>query len=217
MRAALIAGLALALSVLAGRARYPSQSASWKGKFEIVQFNFMYGTGVGNQNLVDRSVELWKSDYDLYQNAEGVVREELTHLNRNRSIEPPQDVRILDYARGMGLIFDKGRPQAIRGPLRPPALAQGLEARKILGFNCDGAEYRWTTFQQATVQLQRWTARNSDLKVPLLEVEYFTDNAGALLAMTVSVASKLERAAEPPPSLFEPPKGLKVTEVPFVD
>jgi hypothetical protein len=217
MRAALMVGLALALPLPAARAQYPSQSAFWKGKFEIFQFNLRYGIGVENQNLVDRSMELWKSVYDLYQDAEGVAREELTHLNRNRSVEGPLDVRILDYSRGEGLVFDKGGPSAIRGPLRPPATGQALEAREILGFTCDGTEYRWTTFQQATVQLQRWTARDSSLKVPLLEVEYFTDNTGAMLSLTVRVVSKLEKSPQLPASLFEPPKGLKITEVPDIE
>ena len=137
-------------------------------------------------------------------------------MNTNRSVEGPLDVRILDYSRGEGLVFDKGASLAIRGPLRPPGAERALEPRQILGFTCDVAEYRWTDLQHGTVQLQRWTARDSSLRVPLLEVEYYADNSGALLALTVRVVSELETAQQLPASLFQAPPGLKITEVPFV-
>src|SRR5579859_1420471 len=72
-----------------------SESGFWKGKFEIFQYNFLHSTGVGDRSLVSREMELWKFDYDLYANEQGVAREELTHMNRNRSLEGPLDVRLL--------------------------------------------------------------------------------------------------------------------------
>jgi hypothetical protein len=48
-------------------------------------------------------------------------------------------------------------------------------------------------------------------------VEYFTDNTGAMLSLTVRVVSKLEKSPQLPASLFEPPKGLKITEVPDIE
>jgi len=178
----------------------------------------MYGVGVQDKSVVERSVEVWQSDYDLFQSPAGVVREQLTHINWHPSIEGPMGVRLLDYNRGYGLVFDKdGRGQALRGPLLPPVVGTPLQHRQILGFNCEGKEYDWTTSQQARVELKRWSAQNSDLKVPLLELQYFTDDKGALLSLTVSVVSQLEAVSNLPASLFEPPSGLHIVDVPSIE
>ena len=215
------ASMALALIFLTpgllANAQQDSRSTFWKGKLEVRQFNFSYAVGVRNKSHVVRSVGVWKSNYDLYQNPEGVVREELTFINRNRSVEGPMDVRLFNYAGGKGLVFDKGSPQAVEGPLAPPVPGRRLGERRILGFTCEGKEYQWKTFQQATVELQSWTANDSSLKVPLLQVEYFTDNTGALLALTVRVVSHVEPASDLLPSLFRPPAGLHVVHVPIVE
>src|SRR5574337_812652 len=105
-------------------AQQSPQADFWKGKLEIRQFNFSYAVGVRNKNLAVRSVDLWRSDYDLYQDLSGVAREELAFINRNRSVEGPMDVKLFNYANGTGLVFDKGRPQAIEGPLVPPVAGQ---------------------------------------------------------------------------------------------
>ncbi len=194
-----------------------SESGFWKGKFEIHQYNLSFGTGVENKALVFRSVDLWKSDYDLYQNPAGVAREELTHMNRNRSVEGPLDIRVLDYSRGDGLVFDKGGRDATKGPLIPPVPGKSLGSRRILGFKCEGKEYQWTTFQQAKVRIERWAPQDTSFKVPLLRVGYFTDDTGALLALTVEVVTQLEPVPNLPASLFEAPAGLHVVNLPSVE
>lgn len=188
----------------------------WRGELEIRRFNFSYAVGVRNGNRVVRSVGVWKRNYDLYQNPGGVVREVLTSINRNRSVEGPMDVRLFNYLDGKGLVFDKGRSQAVEGPILPPVPGRTLGKRFILGFSCEGSDYEWKTPQHATVELQSWTANNSSFKVPLLQVEYFTDGVGALIAMTVRVVSRVEPSAELPASLFQPPAGLRVVHVPMV-
>lgn len=214
MAAALV--VAFALCAGPGGAQEQSQPGLWRGRLQVFQFNFMYGVGVQDRSLVTRDVEVRRSDYDLYQSAAGVAREELAHIDWNRSVEGPMDIRLFDYARGYGLVFDKGGSQAVRGPLVPPAAGKPLEQRRILGFVCDGTEYEWTTFQHARVELEQWYARDSDLRVPLLQVEYFTDDTGALLTLRVTAVSQLERASGLPASLFQAPAGLHAIDVPWI-
>lgn len=217
MLLAVLIGLILTASGTLSKTPQLSDSGFWKGKFEIYQYNFVYGTGVRDPSLVTRETQLWKFDYDFYANDQGVVREELMQMNRNRSLEGPLDVRLLDYDRNEAVLFDKGGKQETKGPLAPSGTSQDLGARRIMGFLCGGKEYRWRTFQNADVQLQRWRAQDSTLKVPLLELEYFTDATGALLSMRVQVISKVEPTSQLPSSLFMPPSGLKVVQVPDVE
>jgi len=211
--------LALVLMILAmpAYAQQDSQTASWKGKLEVRQFNFSYAVGVRNQRLVVRSVDVWKTNYDFYQNTSGIVREELTFINHNRSVGGPMDIRLLNYADGEGLVFDKGRPEAIEGSLKPPVPGKSLGVKHILGFSCEGSEFEWKTFQHASVELQSWRVVNSSLRVPLLQVEYFSDDTGALIALTVRVASQVGPSPALPPSLFQPPEGLRIVHVPMVE
>jgi len=157
-----------------------------------------------------------ETTYNLYQNTEGVVREDLSYVNRNRSLGGPLDVKLFNYSKGAGLIFDKGNPQAIEGSLTPPVRGDAIGERTILGFSCAGNEYRWKTSQGATVELQSWKATDSTFLVPLLEVEYFSDDTGALLSLTVQVINHLMPAPEIPQSFFQPPAGLRVVRVPMV-
>jgi hypothetical protein len=219
MRNGLIVGLALLLNVGSGLAQQSSDSGFWKGKFEVYQFNFSYGTAhdyAQNREFIHRGVDLWKEEYDLYQNPTGIARQELTHMNRNRSVEGPLDVRLLDYSRGYGLVFDKGGGRAIEGPLEPTVAGRDLGSRRILGFACRGRQYEWTTFQQVKVQLQSWSAHGSNLRVPLLQVENITDSTGALVTLRIRVVSNLEPVPYLPASLFEQPAGLQVTKVPSI-
>lgn len=212
------AAFSLVLMILAmpAYAQQDSQTAFWKGKLEVRQFNFSYAVGVRNQHHVVRSVDVWKTNYDFYQNSAGIVREELTFINHNRSVGGPVDIRLLNYAEGVGLVFDKGRPEAIEGSLKPPVQGKSLGVKHVLGFSCEGLEFEWKTFQHASVQLQSWRAVNSSLRVPLLQVEYFSDNTGALIALTVRVVSLVEASPTLPPSLFQPPEGLRIVHVPMV-
>jgi len=193
-----------------------SRAAFWKGELDVRQFNFSYAVGVHDKSQVVRSVGLWKTNYNLYQNAQGVAREDLAYVNRNRSLGGPLDVKLFNYSRGEGLIFDKGRPQAIGGSLTPPVRGKAIGERTILGFSCAGNEYRWKTSQGATVDLRSWKATDSTFLVPLLEVEFFSDDTGALLSLTVQVVSHLMPAPEIPQSFFQPPDGLRVVRVPMV-
>lgn len=196
-------------------AQQRSQPSYWKGQLRIYQFNFMYGEGIKDKSVVSRTVDVWEYDYDLYEDPVGVVREELTHLNRNRSMQPPMDIRILDYHRGYGVVYDRGAKQGMGGPLVPVA-GRPLPERKLLGFACEGRQYRWTTPQLATVELQAWTASDPGPKVPLLEVEYFTDDTGSLLSLTVTAVTKIAPTSALPPSLFEVQPSLHVLHVPSI-
>lgn len=205
----------LAAVSLVGAQESP-KAGYWKGKLEIRQFNFSFAVGVRNKSYIVRRTDVWNTNYDFYQNPEGVAREDLTSINRNRSVGGPMDVKLMNYSDGKGLIFDKGHPRAIAGPLVPPTPGKSLGERRILGFSCRGEEYEWKTFQHATVQLRSWKAENSSLKVPLLEVEYFTDSAGALIGLTVQFIASVEPAANLPDSFFKPPVGLRITNVPSI-
>jgi hypothetical protein len=214
--------LAIALTLLSAKGGVPQLSAPhfWKGKYHVFYYDLSEKTShdyIHNKDLIIRGSQLWTQEYDLYEGAGGIVREELTHMNRNRSVEAPMDIRLLDYTAGTGLVFDKGGREAIKGPLVPPAPGRHLGSRLIMGFSCEGKEYEWKTFQGATVDLQRWSAVGSGPKVPLLEVSYFTDATGALLGLTVQVVEKLEPTEELPRSLFEPPPGLHIMPVPLID
>jgi hypothetical protein len=217
MRTLVATVLAFVFTAAPGWAQRQSASGYWRGTLEVHQFNFSYAVGVRDKNLVTRGVDQWESDYDLYQSAAGVAREELTHLNRNRSVEPPMDIRILDYRSDSGLVFDRGGEQAIKGPLTPAAPGRNIGSRRILGVQCRGMEYEWETPQGATVKLDKWSGLDTSFKVPLLEVAYFTDSSGALLSLTLRMVTKLETVDSLPDSLFQPPPGLEVTNVPLIE
>jgi hypothetical protein len=215
MSGKVLAGLVVVVSIASGAPQQPSEPGFWTGRFEIYQFNLSHAVGVEDKSLVSRGVDVWQDDYELYQNPAGVTREELVHTTGQRSIEAPHDVRLLDYARGFGVVFDKAGRQGIRGPFAP-VRPRPLAPRRILGFDCEGREHEWTTFQHARVELQSWRARSSSFRAPLLEVEYFTDDTGALIALTVRFVSKVGPGAQMPASLFDPPVGLHVVDVPSI-
>ena len=204
MQKAILFGLAVLLGGAISWAQDYSHSIFWKGKYEVYQFNL--GEDKGS---VAHHADEWKSDYDLYQNQSGLVRLELTHMNRNRSIEGPLDIQITDYRQGVGWVWDKGSTLAIKGPLRSPSGGKSLGTRQIIGLTCEGKEYEWTTFQQAKVDLQSWSAQETNFKLPLLRVRYVTDSAGVLSALIVEVVTKLEPTTALPESLFEVPAGLQ--------
>ena len=216
LEAIVTSALAMIGLCLPAQGQNSSRVAFWKGELDVRQFNFSYAVGVHDKSHVVRSVGLWKTTYNLYQNAQGVAREDLSYVNRNRSLGGPLDVKLFNYSKGEGLIFDKDSPQAIEGSLTPPVRGNAIGQRTILGFSCAGKEYRWKTSQGATVDLQSWRATNSTFLVPLLEVEYFSDDTGALLSLTVQVVSHLMPASAIPQSLFQPPAGLRVVRVPMV-
>jgi len=219
MRATVVVCAGLALLATAGSAQQLSHSGSWEGEFEIFQYSFSYGEGhnyVENRDIVARDVEVWTYEYRLYQNPAGVAREELLHTNRTLSVGGPAGVKVMDYRRGVGIAFSKGGTQATEGPLDPPGPSTSLEARRILGFPCRGVQYRWTTFQHSTAVLQRWSAQNSNFKVPLLQITWLADKDGALLGLTVEVVSHLEEVHDLPATLFEWPKGLSVLRTPLI-
>ncbi len=217
MRIVCALGFAVAIFAASSRAQQPVSPRFWTGTLQIRQLNFGYGRGHGgreNKEYTYRNVRTWKYNYKFFLNPDGVAREELTFINRNRSVEGPLDFKLLDFHQGIGLAFDKAERQAERGPLIPPASPKPLGTARILGFECDGKEYEWTTFQDAKVQLSSWSARNPGPRIPLLQIKYFFDKTGALLALTVEVVSELEVSPELPPSLFSPPAGMKIVQVP---
>lgn len=197
-----------------------SKGSFWDGQFEVFQFTFTDTTAhnsVLNKNFRYRGADLTTYVYKLYQNPDGIAREELTSMSRNRSVEGAIDVKILNYRTGEGIVFNKSGTQAVEGPLRPQVQGKNIGERKILGFLCIGEEFRWQTRQGGIVDLQRWSARGSDFKVPLLEVEYSADKTGALLGMWVRMVSRLEQVDELPASLFEVPLGLHISNVPVLE
>jgi hypothetical protein len=208
MRKVFLFGLAVVLGSALSWAQEHSQPDSWKGKYEFYQFNLGEDKGLAFHDAFN-----WKSDYDLYQNRDGVARLELTHLNRNRLLEGPLDIQLLDYRQGVGWVWDKGGALAIKGPLGPPAEGKSLGTRQILGFTCEGKEYERTTFQQGKVQLQSWSARDTNFRFPLLRVSYHTTSTGVLSALIVQVVTQLEPVSDLPASLFEVPAGLRATAV----
>ena len=209
--------LTVLLGAAVGGAQQASHAGFWKGKLQITQYNFSNATVhdyVRGRDYTRRGVDLWKEEYNLYQSPAGVVREELISMNRGRSVEGPMDVRLLDYPRGYSLVFDKGGGRAVKEPLDPPVPGESIGSRGILGFVCDGREYKWSTFQRSKVELRSWSTRDSDFKVPLLQLESMSESDGALLALRVRVVSTLEPASGLPASLFEPPPDLDVISFP---
>jgi len=213
----------ICLAALVGGAPSGAQErsgpSSWKGKYVEYQFNLAGAVAVGGDTngSVVHSGSDWRSDYDLYQNDRGVVRLELTRMNRYRSVEGPLENKILDYSRGVGWIWDKGGTTAIEGPFGPPVAGKSLGRRQILGFTCGGEEYEWKTGQQSRVQLQSWSPQDTSFRFPVLRVQYVTDSAGVLLALIVDVVTQVEAVPDLPSSLFNPPAGLKVHSVPSLD
>ncbi len=217
MRTAVFMALLVILGAGLGLAQQNTQPQYWKGKFQVFQYNFLCTTATDrpeDTECVRREVELWKYDYDLYQNPQGIAREELTHMNRNRSVEGPLDFRLLDYKQGYRFAWDKSGDRVIKDTFNPPVTGRSAGSRRILGFTCDGTDYRWTTFQQSKIERQSWSARSSDFKVPLLVVEYFTRHTGEMLSLTIEVVSQIEAVPDLPASLFEPPPDLQVVEFP---
>ena len=215
MRKVFLLCLAAAVGVAPSWSQEGSKPAFWKGKYAVYQFNLGGAVAVGGEaeGRVIHAGTVWESDYDLYQNPQGVARLELTHMNRNRSVEGPLDIQLLDYRQGMGWIWDKGGNQATKGPLGPRAAGMTLGTRQILGFTCEGNNYEWTTWQNATMQLQSWSAQDTNFRVPLLRVRYVTDSAGVLSALIIQVVTQAERISDLPASLFEVPAGLRVVAV----
>ena len=223
----IIAVLFCLLAPLFGLGQGPRKT-DWQGKVEIHKYNFLYGTGqryvyghggnfVGTKPIVTRHVETATRDYDLYVGAGGTVREQLTHATGQPSIGPPKDVRLLHYGVGWGLVFDRGKSTAVRGPLTPPTSPREIGTRTILGFLCEGKQYKWRTRQGGTVDLQTWRATRSGIGVPLLQITHFSDKTGTLLALVVQFVALIKPVSSLPESLFQQPTGLRVTHVPFIE
>lgn len=212
--------LAFVVSVARAGGQDSPRGSFWQGQFQVYQFTFtntIAHNSVLNKNFRYRGTDLTKYTYKLYQNPDGVAREELASMNRNRSVEAAIDVRLLNYRTGEGIAFNKSGIQGIKGPLVPPVQGKDIGERRILGFACAGQEFRWQTNQGGMVELQRWSARNSDFRVPLLDVEYSADRTGALLGLWIRTVNRLEQADELPASLFESPSGLHFVQVPIVE
>jgi len=206
--------LMFALAVNFGDTQQSSPANSWQGKLETYSFNYLYGVGAEGGSDVSRRGYVEKYEYDLYQNPAGVAREELGKVTRTMPLTivgSPYNIRILDYSRGSATAFFKGGQEGAEGPLVPVAGVSLPQQRTILGFTCEGKHYRWTTFQNATVELDTWTARGADFRVPLLEVSYFIEPKGSLLGMTVVMVTELKPVTGLPASLFEVPQGLHLT------
>jgi hypothetical protein len=155
-------------------------------------------------------------DYDLYQNPSGLAREELTNLTRTKlmtNLGYPYNIRILDYPHNHGVVFVERGQDGAEGPWVPVPGVALPQPRTILGFRCEGKRYRWTTFQKATVELDTWTAQDSSLRVPLLEVKYVTESRWSLLGVDVVMVTELEPVSSLPASLFEVPEGVRPTHV----
>ncbi|HUI42874.1 MAG TPA: hypothetical protein VL523_12990 [Terriglobia bacterium] len=182
----------------------------WQGTYSTYQFNFSFGVGhdyLAQKDFTSRSEDMWQLDYKLYLSPAGVAREELAHMNRTRSIEGPMDVRLLDYARGTAVVFDKdGR--AVSGPLGPPVQGVVIGTRVILGFTCEGKRYSWNG-ANTRLEMESWTPQDPGIRLPVLQVIYVSDERATLISMEVKVVSKLEPAEGLPASIFHLPGGIK--------
>jgi hypothetical protein len=216
MRTTIHTLLTVVLTAGLSPAQQPSQTGFWQGKLESYSFDFFYGVGIEDSTVISREGWVERHEYDLYQSPAGVAREELTNLTRTRTmtiVGSPYNIRIFDYTRGKGVAFFKDRQEGAEGPLIPLLEVSPRQPRTILGFACEGKHYRWATFQNATVELDTWTAQGGGPRVPLLEVSYVTDPRGSLLGLTVTMVTKLEPAADLPASLFEVPERVRPTHV----
>jgi hypothetical protein len=196
-----------------------AQERSWKGKLTIVTFNFSEATEHNNVLKTDRVLQNATMEwygYDLYQSAQRIVREELTYISRNRSVELPMDVKILDYGRNTEVTFDKGGTQEARWRLMPPTHPTPLETRGILGQTCQGLQYEWKK-DGYTLRRQLWLAKDTNFKTPLFQMRYLFKPAGTMIYMETRVVTEFEPVPDLPASLFEAPQGLKVVDMPDVD
>lgn len=228
MRKRSIMAVLLCLSApLLGLGQGPPNT-EWQGKIEIHIYNFLFGTGqryvyghggsfVGTKSIVVRRVETATRNYDLYVGPGGVAREQLTRATGQPSIGPLKDIRLLHYSAGWGLVFNRGGSTAIKGPLTPSTSPREIGTRTILGFLCEGKQYKWRTRHGGTVELETWAATRPVVTVPLLQVTHLTDKAGALLALVVQFVAMIKPTSNLPKSLFEPPTGLQVSPVPFIE
>lgn len=127
------------------------QKSSWKAELEVLALNF------------DHHVSQTKLIYQVYQNPVGVIRHELIKA------DPPlgtvvgigRDVQIIDYRNGTLVAFDKGRPMAVRYPLkeieRDPFSARStpLGTMRILRYQCKGVENRSSDPQNNVTEIRQ--------------------------------------------------------------
>ncbi len=209
----------LLLGVGMAGAQEPPATGYWRGVYEVRQFFFSKAIAhdtAHNRDYILRSTDLTKFDYSFYQNPDGVVRADLTRMNRNRSVEGPYDVAIMDFARGTRITFDKRGKQAVEAPVLPPGRGQPMGRRTIMGIECDGVSYRWEVTTDM-ISSEQWTPRDSTLRLPLLTVEYRTDTRqGALADLWLRIVTKIEESPQVPASLFAPPPGLELIRMPYV-
>ncbi len=196
-----------------------SREGYWKAQLHIVSFGFGEVTErnyESNRTRVFQNVDVQQYKYNIFQNPRGIVREELSFISRNRSVEPPLENRLYDYDRGFQLAFDKGREDAVRWIHKPPMSQTPLQSRRILGHLCRGTQYEWRD-RGRTFRHQRWFVEDVDFRTPLLEIRYVFDATDSLLDMEVRVVSEMEVVPHLPASMFEAPAGLKIVEIPSIE
>jgi hypothetical protein len=159
--------------------------------------------------------------YEVLQNSEGMVRQELRRMEPNLSaVGGGRDVQILDYKQGTALAFDKGGPSALRRPLSDPDIdpdvfsSESMSTREILGHRCQGSMGRkedpktgWTRTRET------WVAADLGFHLPLLEIVQDFDSKRALNSTSVRTVTSIERIDRVDDSLFRVPEGYRVQEL----
>lgn len=220
-----LAAILLALGDALAPGSTAGQPGYWKGKLEVVAFNFtevtemkplpgqLTGPPIGPPYF---AADVTEYRYDVYQNQEGVVRHELTYTSRNRSVGWPLDIELLDYGHGYGLGYNKRGDRAERYRLRPPVSGVAIEQRRILGHQCEQLQYEWEdSLHDAKIKEQVWLAADAVFEDPLLKIRHIFGKGNVLKYMEIRVMTRLEAVGNLPASLFEPPAGLKVIDQPI--
>ncbi|MGH9452699.1 MAG: hypothetical protein ACRD2O_01870 [Terriglobia bacterium] len=191
------------------------QGVYWKA--EVREFDFAFGQikRTYPRPSVYPGAGVTRYRYQVYQEPGGRVRKDLlsTTLSRNGGILPPIDVTLIDFANRYELVYDKGAKKGVRSVLTEPARPTPLEPRQLLGQRCEGERYQWRDARGNLVRVDRWTATDSDFKLPLFELTYSFEPSGDLGLFDLELVTALKIVPSLPSSLFEPPSGLSITTV----
>jgi hypothetical protein len=158
--------------------------------------------------------------YQISQNPDGLVRQELVSAPLADSVGIGRDVALYDFPKGFVVAFDKARPSAVRYQLddidKSPFLPQATDLgwRYILGYRCRGAENR-EHFPRTTLSAirQTWIAVGIDFKNPLLDTRKYVRPDGEETYTAIRAISNVKRVRWLSPLLFRIPTNYKITDV----
>jgi hypothetical protein len=167
----------------------------------------------------DRVIEM-QFNYLIYQNPDGLVRQELVSAPLADSVGIGRDVALYDFPKGFVVAFDKARPLAVRYQLddidKNPFLPQATDLgwRDTLGYRCRGAENREHFPRTTLIAIrQTWVAVEIGFKKPLLDTRKYVKPDGEETYTATRVISNVKRVRWLSPSLFSVPHNYKITAV----